>query len=362
MKLQGMLFAAALALVASAAPARNIENDVEQAARVHDVQVQLQPERAFVPATDDVRMSVTFVNNGRHAVPLTSWFVPGEDFDLPMFEVTRDGAPVEYLGPIVKRPTPSADDTIVLQPGQSLSVPVELSGSYDFSAGGEYTIAYRMQSAHLFGPEQKGVEALVSEPVSISVESRAFSNVHQLAGDGYKSLAVTSSISYTGKCTASQQSTLLDAVNAATTYADGAQTYLNQTPSATPRYTTWFGAFSTGGWSTAKSHFIAIADAFHNKPLTLDCGCKKNYYAYVYPTQPYKIYVCKVFWTAPMTGTDSKGGTLIHEMSHFNATAGTDDWAYGQSAAKSLAISNPAKALDNADSHEYFAENTPHQN
>ena len=39
--------------------------------------------------------------------------------------------------------------------------------------------------------------------------------------------------------------------------------------------------------------------------------------------------------------------------------AGTDDHAYGQSAAASLAISNPAQAVDNADSHEYFGENTP---
>jgi hypothetical protein len=29
------------------------------------------------------------------------------------------------------------------------------------------------------------------------------------------------------------------------------------------------------------------------------------------------------------------------------------------SAAAALAISDPVKALDNADSHEYFAENTP---
>jgi peptidyl-Lys metalloendopeptidase len=48
-------------------------------------------------------------------------------------------------------------------------------------------------------------------------------------------------------------------------------------------------------------------------------------------------------------------------MSHFTVVAGTDDWAYGQTAAKALAISDPAKALDNADSHEYFAENNPQQ-
>jgi peptidyl-Lys metalloendopeptidase len=115
-------------------------------------------------------------------------------------------------------------------------------------------------------------------------------------------------------------------------------------------------------YTTATNHFNAIDAAFVNQPITIDCGCKKTYYAYVYPTQPYKIYVCKAFWTAPNTGTDSRAGTLIHEMSHFNVVAGTDDHAYGQSAAKSLAISNPTNALDNADNHEYFSENTPAQN
>jgi len=42
--------------------------------------------------------------------------------------------------------------------------------------------------------------------------------------------------------------------------------------------------------------------------------------------------------------------------------AGTRDYVYGQSDARSLAISNPAQAIANADSHEYFAENTPSQN
>ena len=99
-----------------------------------------------------------------------------------------------------------------------------------------------------------------------------------------------------------------------------------------------------------------------NNSIIIDCSCHQSYYAYVYPTQPYRIYVCNAFWSAPTAGTDSKGGTLVHEMSHFNVVAGTDDHVYGQSGAKSLAISNPANALDNADNHEYFAENNPSQN
>lgn len=159
-------------------------------------------------------------------------------------------------------------------------------------------------------------------------------------------------------CTASQQTTIASAISAAKTMSNSSVTYMANTTMG-PRYTKWFGAVTASRQSTVKSHYTAIKDAFDNKSVVVDCGCNQNYYAYVYPTQPYRIYVCKAFWTAPMTGTDSKGGTLVHEMSHFNVVAGTDDHVYGQSGAASLAISDPALAVDNADSHEYFGENTP---
>jgi len=73
------------------------------------------------------------------------------------------------------------------------------------------------------------------------------------------------------------------------------------------------------------------------------------------------VYLCGAFWYAPNTGTDSKAGTLIHESSHFTAHGGTRDWAYGQAACKNLAITYPDRAINNADSHEYFAENYPYQ-
>lgn len=57
----------------------------------------------------------------------------------------------------------------------------------------------------------------------------------------------------------------------------------------------------------------------------------------------------------------AQSGTLIHESSHFTSNGGTDDHTYGQSSCKSLAISDPNSAIDNADSHEYFAENNPAQ-
>ena len=47
------------------------------------------------------------------------------------------------------------------------------------------------------------------------------------------------------------------------------------------------------------------------------------------------------------------------QSSHFTQNAGTEDYVYGQTSAKSLAKSNPSEAIFNADNHEYFAENNP---
>ncbi|MEH6437987.1 M35 family metallo-endopeptidase [Massilia sp. DD77] len=104
-----------------------------------------------------------------------------------------------------------------------------------------------------------------------------------------------------------------------------------------PRYATWFGAPEPQRGQKVGANFAAIKDAFETRPLAIDCGCNEPYFAYVYPVQPYKIYVCEAFWSAAITGTDSRGGTLVHEMSHFDAVAGTDDHVYGQAGAAELA-------------------------
>ncbi len=172
------------------------------------------------------------------------------------------------------------------------------------------------------------------------------------------------STSFVG-CSSGQQSALNTGRSNATSYASNSVSYLNghTASSAGPRYTTWFGTPTTSNYSTVDGNFEDILAAFQNAAVVFDCStCNINAYAYVYSNQPYKIYLCSVFWQAPATGTDSKAGTLVHEMSHFSVVAGTNDNAYGQTACKKLAQKNPRKAIANADSHEYFAENTPSLN
>ena len=78
---------------------------------------------------------------------------------------------------------------------------------------------------------------------------------------------------------------------------------------------------------------------------------------------PYRyglIHLCPPFWDAPTTGTDSKAGALIQAASQFESNGGgTKDSVHGQTNCTRLAINEPNLAIDNADSHKYFAENNP---
>jgi peptidyl-Lys metalloendopeptidase len=295
----------------------------------------------------DVSVEVSVTNVSRGPVTLLRWQLPGDDLEGALFRITdENGRPVRYVGPLIKRGAPEAADHVRLQPGETLNFPVELTATYDLSRNGRYAIEYLGRAG------RAGVPTLQSDPAYVWLEGRSAKTASVAPLPAAKSLS-------TLKCSATQQGQIATAVTDATTYAAGAQSYLGSKAQGA-RYTTWFGTYDATRYATVTAHFDAIKAAFDTAAITVDCSCKKpNVYAFVYPDKPYVITVCGAFWKATATGTDSKAGTLIHEMSHFNAVASTDDWAYGQTNAKALAISDPTKAIDNADSHEYFAENTP---
>lgn len=351
-----------------------------QAANNNGVVVSVAPEKTSMGKTDDVVVKVTFTNTSGSPQYVLKSHTPFEGVSAPVFEVTRDGQPVRYMGKIVKRAAPTAADYYLLKPGASYSVKVELSALYDMATTGDYAVRYHAASPQLFadgglgahvtalsggGSAQDGgkqIGELQSDAASMWIdgsrprgsreETRSLAEMQAASG------MVTAASLSTTSCSSSQQSSIASALSAAQTYANNASAYMANTTMGS-RYTKWFGSVNSTRVSTIRTHFANIKSTLASKPINVNCGCNDSSYAYVYPSQPYTIYVCKAFWSAPLTGTDSKAGTLIHETSHFTVVAGTDDWAYGQSAAASLAISNPSKAIDNADSHEYFSENNP---
>ncbi len=345
-------------------------------AKVHNgIEVKVQPVKSNVTSDDDIVVKVTYKNRTNAPINILKWYLPDAEGNLEegIFKITRDGEDVIYEGRHYKRHAPTTADYKTLKANGQMSYLVELSGVYDFSEQGAYKVEMQTGNNELFSLSKpmkgsKGVLDLPSEMKStLSADfyvakgtAKAGKRCNPRKEDCGGTPPPTGDVTFTGSCTNSEQSTLLTALDAAKAMTNSSVSYLNG--SSGPRYTTWFGTYSSTRWNTVAANFDSIKDAFDNKPKTLDCSCNQNYFAYVYPTQPYKIYLCNAFWSANMTGTDSKGGTLVHEMSHFNATAGTDDVVYGQTGAKNLAISNPNSAIQNADSHEYFAENSPNLN
>ena len=328
-------------------------------ALAQNVNVSVQPVRDKFARSDEVLVRVTLQNTSATPQFLLKWHTPVEGMQAPLFEVLRDGQPVRYLGIKAKRPAPGPNDYLRLEPGASLASTVELSALYEMNVTGPYQLRYRTASSGLFAAAgmRPRPGALASSQVGIWIDGRLPRGAQPPA----KQAVAGGGLEFS-KCSNAQQEQLVAAVDAGKAMTVDAHNYLAAGAGGAQygaRYGTWFGALDAGRSATVNTNFTAIRDAFETKPLKIDCGCNENYFAYVYPAQPYAIYVCKAFWTAPLTGTDSRGGTLLHELSHFDVVAATDDHVYGQQGAAELARTDPARAVNNADSHEYFGENTP---
>jgi len=321
-----------------------------QAATPGGIVVDVTPARQSLGRNDDVVVTVTFRNTSNTWRTLPKWQTPFAGVLAQLFEVTRDGLPVSYLGIQVKRAPPTSADVTALAPGAARSSRVELSALYRMDITGAYTVRYRA--------DRLPPTATAPLAASVWIDGRLPRGLPESAYEpAAASLPAGSGLTFS-HCSNTQQDGIAASVQAAQSMAQDGDAYLRINALA-DRYTNWFGPLDEARAATVARHFDAIRDAFATRPITVDCACTQPWYAYVYPNQPYTIHVCKAFWTAPMTGTDSRGGTLVHEMSHFTVVAGTDDRVYGQAAAAALAGSDPARAVDNADSHEYFGENDP---
>ncbi|RDB29383.1 Peptidyl-Lys metalloendopeptidase [Hypsizygus marmoreus] len=310
-----------------------------------------------VTGVENLKVVATVTNTGDQTLkilndprsPLSK--LPANTFDI----TDAKGARPAFTGIKVKyspQAAAAASAYTVLAPGQSIDVEHNLSEAYNFTrtGAGEYSfeasnLFYVIDSSNKVVPIYADSEALsskVSGNLAIARKTEA---------------SLSKRATFVG-CSASRQTLLNSAASAAQSYAANSLSYINSHTSASTRYTTWFGAFTSSRRSTVQSHYSLISGNTFSS-YTYDCTCTDSAYAYVYPDTFGRVYLCSAFWNAPATGTDSKAGTLIHESSHFTRNGGTDDYVYGQSAAKSLASSNPNNAVFNADNHEYFSENTP---
>jgi len=338
------------------------------------ISITLEFDQAQYKAKDAQLLRFTLNNDSNKNVSILKWHTPLDGFNNDMFRVEKEGKQAVYLGKVIKRGRPEIDDYIMLGPKESESLEFDLTQVYDINEAGDYTVTYKSYFLDI-GEE---------EPHSIAKKSgfspqKASSNVAgfkllerrepmQMKGVSIKYIAslekaAEKPIPAFKNCTKNQEEILRRALREAAQITSTAKLVLlgaldDERPAA-ERFKTWFGNYDNERYNKVASNYGSIWDALANKNITFSCDCTKKAYAYVYPTRPYEIFLCKDFWSAPLTGTDSQAGTLVHEVSHFNVVIGTEDYIYGQSGCRELAENNPKKAINNADSHEYFAENNP---
>ncbi|HXU33405.1 MAG TPA: M35 family metallo-endopeptidase [Thermoanaerobaculia bacterium] len=335
----------------------------------------LSMERTALTTAEGVNVRFTLANQGADDLLVLKWKTPLAGFDGDLFVVERDGLRVAYTGRLVKRAAPSLSDYVRIPAGESASVTFDLSVVYDMRKPGHYTVRYAAAGIDFVHEDyRKGLtavgsfDALESDALDLTLSGKDLSGARlpiELPSPRPSGRALTPTFL---NCSNGNITSIGSALANAQTYATESYNFLVNLPTASraadARYVTWFGAYTSARYSTVQAHYNSIKNAFAGQTFQLDCDCASDnsLYAFVFVNQPYHVHLCGAFFAAPATGTDSKAGTLVHETSHFTVVAGTNDNAYGQTACKKLATKNPNKAVDNADSHEYFAENNPHQN
>jgi len=306
---------------------------------------------------NDGSISVTLTNSSSEPIKVLRWNTPLEEsLSSNIFNIKNNHQDIHYKGRLIKRGQPTEKDYTLFEGGEKRTVKIDLSSYYKMTKEGNYSISYR-GGFHALGEDQKPKKLKRSSqkdsPLILSfVPKKTEERLQQKISSKFLG------------CSQNQKEIINKAHTEAINMTEVASDAMNNTSANTKatRYVTWFGHSSTQRQKDVTAHFSKLYDTLDNKEITFDCGtCTEDgTFAYVYPDESYNIYLCGGFWGADLIGTDSQAGTLIHELSHFLIVGGTVDHVYGQDNAKELALNSPDQAVNNADNHEFFSENSPY--
>ncbi len=318
-------------------------------------------------------------NTSAEAYQLLIWGTPLEPtLSGDCFVVERDGERIPYDGRFVKRGDPPASAYTLIGPGEHQSFSVDISEVYAIDQPGQYTLALNavffdafvvvgnvkagarkreVHELHVAPPADVGFEVVQGDaPKSTSGQlARKAEAGSQLAKNNAKAP------NFNGGTAAEQADTIIAHGNAQYFAALSAAQLAAGPASSNALYQTWFGAFNQGRYDEVTDDYNKISSTLANEQVTYDFTgqghgsdtCQPGYFAFTYKGSR-TVWLCGSYLSAAQIGTDCKFGTLVHEWSH--AVVNTDDIQYGEAACLALASSDPGKAINNADSHEYFSE------
>ena len=97
-----------------------------------------------VASGESVELTLRIANPGADAVAILGWGTPFEGmWTGQSVQVEREGSPIEYLGPLVKRGAPTAAEYLRLPAGGAAEASLRLDAVFDLSQPGSYRIRPR---------------------------------------------------------------------------------------------------------------------------------------------------------------------------------------------------------------------------
>ena len=94
--------------------------------------------RSGEPAIFEFRLE----NRSARELYVLKWHTPLEGIISRVFKVSRDGEELEYLGMMVRRGNPVADDYVEIAPGNAASASFDLAEVYDLDPPGVYHLEF----------------------------------------------------------------------------------------------------------------------------------------------------------------------------------------------------------------------------
>ena len=330
--------------------------------------VPASPELSVSISVDETAFSTglpmlfKLTNHSSQIVHVLKWGTPLEKvFNHDMFVVKQDDSIVPYIGRMVTRFQPQADDFVTLLPDESITQTIDIADGYAVYDAGDYSVMFdslvtvvagetiNLDNINQPGAENRHLVHLKSNVITATL----FTDKERIAAKVDPAFA---------SCSLNQQHILDDVLTRAERLAEDStdaliSTNLEQRQVAM-RYKQWFGNYTPERYERVSDNFMRIHDIAANRQVTFDCFCDYSQVgfgtvAYVYPNRHYRIHVCNLFLV------DRQPGILIHEISHFDHAAKTRDHAYGKFRSQSLAQSDPELAIKNADNYLFFSENDP---
>ncbi|MBQ4849769.1 hypothetical protein [Pseudoalteromonas sp. MMG012] len=110
---------------------------VANTASAAQVSAQINFLSSLLTTEGDIHVELVLTNHDNSPVKVLKWYTAADGVQGNIFNITRDGEPVEYTGALYKRTAPSENDYQMLKPGQSIHYSIELSSLYNFALPGE---------------------------------------------------------------------------------------------------------------------------------------------------------------------------------------------------------------------------------